>query len=198
LIGVEDSGGNYTATDAESVFTEIAGLIGSSAPNVDVMTFYPEYPNVVVYQDGATNQGKLETNYDLGNLRQYYNWTTQQTADQDIDLRFRYVLPADFSSTGDLVVQLRTKTNATADNSVTVIVQNETDTATCHTDDATAGSVGDTWDTLTISIAEIETGCTGGTSLDAGDLVELQLKLLADNTSSGYADVGSIAFAYSN
>ena len=56
----------------------------------------------------------------------------------------------------------------------------------------------DTWTTLTITGAEIDTGCSAGALLAAGDLVEIQIKLLADNTSNGEADVGSIEFAYTN
>lgn len=200
LVGVEDSAANFTGTDVEAVLAEIAGQIGSGAANVDTMTFEAEYPNAVVYEDGTTNKGKLEALLDSTNRRQYYHWTTKKNSDQDIDLRFRYELPADyvFNTANDLTLAFRTATTLTTDNSVQVIIRNDTDNATCHADAAAASSVANTWGTITITGTELGAGCTGGSELAAGDVIEVQFKFLSDNTNTGFADVGTLAFAYTN
>lgn len=193
LIGVEDSGGNFTATDVEGVLTEIAGQIGSNAANVETMTFEPEYENVVVFQDGSNNRGRLDADYDDTNREQYYRWTSRQNSSNDIDLRFRVELPADFVTGGDLDLQIFSDTNVVGDNSIAIIIRDDTANTTCHTEAAQAASAGGAWETLTIDAVDINS-CT----LTAGDVVEIQIKLAADNTSSGGMQVGTIDYAYTN
>lgn len=169
--------------------------------NVDTMTWEAEYPDVVVYDGDTTNgnshKGKLEGLYDATNDEQYYHWSTKKNEDEEIDLRFRYELPADFIDAGNLTLDYRTLTATTGDNTVQVIIRNDTDDQTCHTDTA-AVSTANTWGTLTITGAEIDTGCTGGDLLAAGDVIEVIIRLLADDTNSGWADVGTMSFAYTN
>jgi hypothetical protein len=168
--------------------------------NVDTMTWEAEYPDVVVYGDatsGLSHKGKLEALYDVTNSEQYYHWSTNKNEDEEIDLRFRYELPADFVDAGDLTLDYRTLTATAGDNTVQVIVNNDTDSTTCHTDTA-AVSVANTWGTLTVTGAEIDTGCSGGNLLAAGDVIEVIIRLIADDTNSGWADVGTMSFAYTN
>ncbi len=193
LVGIEDSGGNFTATNVEGALSELAADIGNT---YDQMVFEPEYPNYVVFQDGSANRGKLEALYDSTNREHYYTWTTRQAADQDVDIRFRYELPTDWNATGNLVIRFRTGLTTAANNTLAVTVRNDTDDTTCHADAATAGTVADTWEDLTITAGEINTGCTAGAALAAGDTVEIQLKLLADNTASAKTDVGTIDWDY--
>jgi hypothetical protein len=158
------------------------------------MTFEPEYPNAVVFQDGTSNNGKLEALYDNTNREHYYRWTTKKNASHDIDIRFRYELPADFSADGSMTLRLRTDTTTAGDNSAAILVRNDTDNAQCHSDGATTGAVAGTWETVTISAGEMSAVCTN----DPGDIIEVQLKLAADNTSSGGTDVGTLVFNYTN
>jgi hypothetical protein len=193
LVGVEDAGGNFTATDVEGVLTEIAGQIGSNAANVETMTFEPEYENVVVFEDGSNNRGRLDADYDNTNREQFYRWTSRQNSSNDIDLRFRIELPADFVAGGDMDIRIFSDTLTLGDNSILVTVRDDTADVTCHTDVAQAASAATTWETLTITAAEINS-CT----LTPGDIVEVQLKMAADNSSSGAMQVGTIDYAYTN
>lgn len=196
LVGVEDSGGNYTATDVEGVLTEIAGQIGSNAANIEDLIFYPEYPDTTVYADGTNNRGTLESFYDATEEMSYYNWISGNATTQDIDLRFQFTLPNDFASTGNFTYRYRTGTVTEADNDVEVRLYNVTDTQECA-NDLTNGTAG-VWATGTITSGSIDTGCTGLTALDAGDLVEVQIKLYDNSGAGDYADVGWVNWAYTN
>ncbi len=192
----------YVCTGTGAAGTGTWRATGPANVNVDTMTWEAEYPDVVVYGDsasGLSHKGKLEALYDVTNSEQYYHWSTKKNEDEEIDLRFRYELPADFVDAGDLTLDYRTLTAAAGDNSVQVIVNNDTDSTTCHTD-AAAPSAANTWGTLTITAAEIETGCVPGAAggLDAGDVIEVIIRLIADDTNAGWADVGTMSFAYTN
>lgn len=198
LVGIEDTGAFFTGTDVEAALQEIGAEIGSNAPNVDTMVFEPEYPNSALFGDGTSNNGKMELLYDSANREQHYRWTTKKNAAHDYDIRFRYTLPDDFVDAGDITLRFRTDTTVTGDNTIAVTVRNDTDNTTCHADAATAGAVAGTWETLTITGAEIDTGCTAGALLAAGDIIEVQIKMLADDSNSGGSDVGTLSFAYTN
>lgn len=198
LVGIEDTAGYFTGTNLETVFAEIGSQIGANADNVDEMTFEPEYPNAVIFEDGSNNKGKVEALYDNTNREHYYRWTSQQNSSNDIDIRFRYELPADFASVGNLTYRLRTDTTTGGDNSAAVIIRNDTDDATCHSDGAVTGAAAGTWETVTITAGEINTGCAAGAALAAGDIIEIQIKMAADNTSSGGTDVGTLTLDYNN
>ncbi|MBD3360834.1 hypothetical protein GF366_03465 [Candidatus Peregrinibacteria bacterium] len=199
LIGVDQTEfDNSSSTNVQDVLDDFDSFVGSNAPNVDELTFEPEYPDAVIYQDGTNNKGKLVSEYDSTNLRQYYRWDTKKKTAQDIDIRFRHELPADFDDAGNLTVRYRTNTTNSADNSVAVTVRNDTDNTTCHADPAAAGAAANTWGTLTITGAEIDTGCSGASLLAANDIIEVIMKLASDDTNSGFADVGELVFDYTN
>ncbi len=198
LVGAFDEFANSASTTVQGVLNDLDALIGSGAPNTDTMVFEPEYPNYILWGDGTSNNGKMEALYDSTNREHYYRWTTKKSAAHDYDIRFRYTLPADYTAAGNMTIRLRTDTTTAGDNSIDVTVRNDTDNGTCHADGATTGAVAGTWETITITGAEVETGCTGGTALNPGDVVEVILKTFANNTSSGGTDVGTLAFAYTN
>jgi len=198
LVGAFDEFDNTANTNVQAILNDFDLLIGVNAPNVDTMNFEPEFPNYAVYEDGTANKGKLEVLYDNTNREHYYRWTTKQLASNDVDVRFRYALPADYAAAGNMTLRLRTDTIVAGDNSINVTVRNDTDNATCHADGSTTGAVAGTWETITITGAEIETGCTAASALNPGDIIEVQLKFAADNTSSGGTDVGTLTFAYTN
>jgi len=196
LVGTFDEFDNSASANVQDVLDDLDAKIGPNAPNADELTFYPEYPDIVVYKDGSSNQGTLVSDYDSGNSRQYYGWTSTKTALNDIDLRFRYELPADFAATGDLTMQLKTLTTDSADNKVDLVLRNDTDNATCATSAANVSSVANTWALVTVTAATINTGCAGGNTLAAGDIIEIQIKDYAKST--GEADVGKIQLDYTN
>jgi len=119
-VGVHDAAGYYTGTDVESVLAELGAISGSNAANNGFLTFYPEYPDAVIFQDGTNNKGKLESDYDDTNDEHYYRWTTQKNSAQDIDLRFRCPVPADFSDVDDLTYKYRTGTAVEAQNDIEI------------------------------------------------------------------------------
>jgi len=201
LIGVEDAGTYFTNTDVEAVLQEIGSSIGSGAANVETIVYYPEYPDSVIFQDGTNNKGTLLSDYDDTNDEHYYNWTTTQGSTQDLNIVMRFVLPADLASVGDFVFRYRTGTVTEADNDIEVYIYNVTNETTgdptlCASD-TTNGSA-NVWATETITAASITTGCTGGTALDAGDVVEIQVKFFDNNGAADFADMGYFIFNYTN
>ena len=191
LVGIEDTGGYFTGTTVESVLQELGADIGN---NYEDLTFYPEYPDAVVYTDGSNNKGTLESFYDATEESGYYNWTVQNGTTQDIDIRFDFPLPTDFSATGNFTFRYRTGTTTEADNDVEVTLYNVTDSQACAAD-LTNGTAG-VWATGTITAGSIDTGCTGGTALNAGDIVEVQIKLADVNGAGTFADVGALVWNY--
>ncbi|MBN2307264.1 hypothetical protein JXD20_04735 [Candidatus Peregrinibacteria bacterium] len=189
LVGIEDAGAYLTATDVEGAIQEIAGdLYGA---NYEILTFYPEYQNAVVHADGTNNKGTLESFYDTGEDSGYYEWTTNNGNQQDIDIRFTVFVPEDFNATGDVDFRFRTGTTTAASNDVEVIMYNVTDAATCFTDnDNNSANV---WATQNIPAATINAGCAG---LSADDQIEFQIKLLDDTGAADWADMAWIDWAY--
>jgi len=196
LVGTFDEFDNSASTNVQDVLDDFDALIGSNAANVETLLFYPEYPDAVIYQDGTNNKGLLESLFDNVNAEPYYQWTSNQGTTQDIDVRFRFVLPADFVASGDFTFRYRTGTVTEADNDVEVTFYNVTDAATCASD--TTNTSAAVWATGTITAATIDAGCTAGTALDAGDVVEIQLKLMDNNGAPDYANVGYLQFDYTN
>ncbi len=203
LIGTFDEFTNSNGANVQDVLDDLDAAIGSNAANNVVLTFSPEYPDTVIFQDGSSNNGMLESNYDESGTENehYYKWTTQQAAAQDIELRFRYPLPADFASTGDFTYRFLTGSAVEAENDVEVRLYNATnetldDPTLCATD---ATNVSTTWATGTITAATVDTGCTGGTALNAGDIVEVRVTLIDATAAAGtLAEVGTVAHAYNN
>ena len=193
-VGIEDAGGYYTGADVEAALQELGAVSGSNAPNNEVLSFYPEYPDAVIFQDGSDNKGKLEALYDDANDEHYYTWTTKQNSAQDIDIRFRFPLPADFLDVNDFTYDFRTGSTTEADNDVEVTVVNVTDAATCGSD-TTNGSA-NVWATGTITEATLEAGCA---ALDAGDIIEIAVKLIdATSAAATFADIGLLSLGYDN
>lgn len=190
-IGIEDAGGYFTGTDVEAALQELGA---SAANNNDVLTFYPEYPDTVVFQDGTANKGKLEALYD-GTQGNYYQWTSKQGSLNDIDLRFRIELPTDWTATNDFTIDYQTGTAVAANNAFDITLVNVTNSATCA---SSAGNANVAWTTITLAKATIETGCTGATALDAGDIVEIQIKLYSDNSAGAFARASTITWDYLN
>ena len=201
---IADAGGYTTETQVEGALQEIYGQIGSNAPNVDTLYFQPEFPDAVIFGDGTFNKGTLEALYDDSQAgdRAYYNWsTTQAGTANDINIQFHFKLPADYAGTPSFSVDYRTNDTTEANNDVEISVYNATNETSnnptlCETDATNVSAVADSWATATLNTFG---GCTGGTALDPGDVILVELKMIADGDISGsYADVGPVEFTYAN
>jgi hypothetical protein len=60
--------------------------------------------------------------------------------------------------------------------------------------DTTNGTAG-VWATGTITAATLNAGCAG---LSAGDIIEIDVKLMDNSGGADYADVGYVSLAYNN
>jgi len=200
-IGVEDTGANLENIDPVGVVTnvqdalqKINGLIDGASPNVEDMTFYPEYPDAVVYPDGGgDNKGTLESFYDNGNNTSYYNWTTTQVALQDMGIEFEFPVPPDYKATGNFTFAFNTQSAVAADNAVDVRFYNKTNGMTLC--DSSLGNANAGW--TTASLTAIAAGCAGGNKLDPGDIVRVEVKLYTKKAPN-FADVGYLNWAYTN
>lgn len=196
LVGVFDEFDNSNGTNVQDVLDDIDALIGANAPNNQQLIFHPEYPDAVIYRDGGTNNGTLVSDRDNANNRSYYQWTSNNGATQDIDVRARIVLPTDFVSVGDFTFEFQTGSATAADNRIDVTFINVTDSnTTCATSTNNANT---SWTTGTITAATIAATCTGGTALGAGDVVEIVLKLHDNNGGADFSRTGFINLAYTN
>lgn len=187
LVGIEDAGTYYTGTTVEAALQEIGADLSN---NYEDLTFYPEYPDTVAHADGTNNKGTLESLYDATEESGYYHWTANNAATQDVDLRFAFPMPTDFSATGDFLYRYRTGTVTEADNDVEVVLYNVTDATTCASD--LTNTTAAVWATGTITAASINGGCT----LDAGDIVEVRIKFYDVNGGTTYADIGRLIWNY--
>lgn len=201
-VGVAAGLTNITGSDVQAALASIDSKIGSSAPNVDTLTFNPQYPDYIISRDGSNNNGTLVQDYDnsSGNNKQYYGWSSESASLSDIDLKFRFPLPSDFVSTGNFTLSYITGTATAANNKVDVTVSNATDLTTgaptvCGTSTANTST---TWATATITAGTLNTGCTGGTALNAGDIIEVDVKLYDITGGTTFARASTAALAYSN
>ena len=105
-------------------------------------------------------------------------------------------MPTDWTDTNDFTIDFQTGTANAGENTFDVTLVNITDAST--TCASSTGNVNTAWTTVTLAEATIETGCTAGTVLDAGDIVEVQIKLYSDNTGGAFARAGHITWGYDN
>ncbi len=193
LLGINDAGGYFTGTNVESALQELGSTTGANAPNVEDLTFAPQYPDYVISRDGSANNGTLVQDYDATNSQQYFGWTTNRISQQDIDVKFRFPLPADFASTGDFTFGYRTGTTTATDNKVDVTVTDVTTATTCG---SSAGlATANVWSTATITAATLNAGCA---TLTAGDTMEVDVKLYDRTGGTTFADAGTAKLVYNN
>ncbi|MBU1682621.1 hypothetical protein KJ742_01615 [Patescibacteria group bacterium] len=212
MVGVEDVGLYFTNTDVEAVLQEIGGQIGSNAPDVEDLTFYPEYPDPTYYGDGTNNRGTLNSFYDNAQNTSYYNWTTTRglgVTAHDVNIQFHFVLPPDFASIGanGLQFQYRTGNDATpgADNDVDVTFINQTDGVTCgsvsNLDNGTGAGGAFAIGQITQAVLEgAATTCdpAGANPLNPGDVILISIQLSTENHTNDFADVGYLTLDYDN
>jgi|CXWL01.1.fsa_nt_gi hypothetical protein len=196
LVGAFDEFDNSNSTNVQDILDDFDALIGANLPNVEQLIFHPEYPDAVAFADGATNAGTLVSDRDNTNNRNYYGWTSNNGTTQDMDVRARIILPADFVTIGNFTFEYITGTATTADNRIDVTLINVTDSnTTCATSTNNAST---TWATGTITSGSITGVCTGGTALGAGDILEVVMKLHDNSGAGDFSRIGFINQAYTN
>jgi len=201
-------GATYIATDA-SDFTNVSAAgdtvqdfleavdvaLGTvNSENNDVLVFHPEYPDTVVYQDGTSNRGKVESDSD--GIRNFYQWTTRQTLVQDIDLRFRFVLSSDWVDVGASGFSFDYATGVGGGGRVDVQLYNVSSDVSCGISAVNSNAA---WTTATVAKGSLGNCRVGDANpLVAGDTVEFRIKLYDDSGSSDYARIGVISLDYDN
>lgn len=181
LIGIEDAAGNITATTVEGALSELAA---QSVKLYENILLYPEYPDTVLQAGGATSRGKMETDVD-GTEGAFYKWTTRRAADQTFDIITRIPVPEDFAAATNILVRYRTILPGAANNSVEVVGVFDDSGVSCGSAAAAANT---SFATHTI----VPAVCT----ITAGEFIEVQTRVLADNTATAEAHVGRIEFNY--
>ena len=63
-------------------------------------TIYAEYAGDTFYGDGSNNSGTMSANYDTSARRNYYEWTSSQSSDQDYDITVTSMIPSNYVSMG--------------------------------------------------------------------------------------------------
>lgn len=179
-----------TAVGTPGTFKSLGGS------QVEQLEFNPEYPDSVI--DAATgtgaNKGTLQALFDNVTNRQYYSWTSTKAPLQDLNIKFKFTLPDDFQSFGDLTVDYQTNTGTNTDNNVDVTIRDITTLGSPVTCSTTSGLASATWATSTTAGATLTTGCATAT---AGSVIEVTLNLAATN-GGDFARVGQVKLNYTN
>lgn len=165
----------------------------------------PEFPDAVLFRDGTNNNGTLSADSDnaTGINEQYYDWSSTRATLQDLEVRTRFALPADYKTTGNFTFRYLTGLAAATNNAIDVTVLNATNLTTgaptvCGASTGNFSATANTWATGTITSGTLTTGCTGATQLDAGDMVEVRIKFFDNSVASSSARLGNINLAYTN
>ncbi len=171
------------------------GTWSVTTTNSETLHWYPEYSEVIY--DKTNAEGTLETIDDAteGNA---YQWTTGKNGDQDVIMIIRTQLPDDFDDPNDLDLRFKTAVNDVGENAVGVELYNITNSTQCaiDNDDDADNITNNAWSTLTLTEAAIETGCTGASALDAGDIIEIRIYMLTTKDDGAY--VGFVELDYDN
>lgn len=167
----------------------------SSAGGSATLEFSPQFKDGVVRPDGGSNVGTMTSNTDTTNNRNYYRWTTNNAALQDIDVVVDLRLPDDFggfAATNALQFDIRASDTVTTNTNIDI---NGKDTAgAAATISGTVSDLGvtasNTWQTESRNI-------TGGT-YTAGSRIQLTYQLAARRTGgvSRTFDLGNFRLNY--
>ncbi len=157
------------------------------------IVYEPEYADGVIQPDGTSNKGTLkdyfaDTDGAPGNNNiNYYEWTTNQTSLQNMDIVIRTTLPSGFVSWQATPVQFtyRTGTASTADNQVDISIE-DTDGNSVTLTGAT-GLVSTTFATSDITFG-------GSPAFAAGEPITIHVKMTAKDT--GFADAARLQLNY--
>lgn len=179
--------GQYVCDGTNWIKSSVSGTNNS-------LRFSAVFADAVSRPDGGLNIGTFSDLYDATNFRNYYHWTTNKAAQQDIDVVLDVRLPDDFASfqaTNPIQLDLRTTDLTTTRNKIDVTGVDTAGTAmTLTTATNLVSSVANTWTPKNI-------GITGGT-FTAGSRMQLTFKLHAIKTGgTNYdTDLNSVRLNY--
>lgn len=185
-----DIAGNLTTTGTINGVNLAAIPFGNMATRAKKQSFKVEYDGATLNPDGTSNKGKMVVDHeDTGgtNKRNYYAWTTQQAAMQDMDVVISFKLPLDFVSftASPLSVDYRTSNGVLATNRVDVAMYDTTGAAIVLTGGSALANAA--WTTAAITFG-------GGETFIAGDTVTIRLRL--SSTNAGFARISDIVLNY--
>lgn len=186
---VDDSGNLSSSGTVNSV--DLSAIPFSNlAPRLKALVFTPEYSNVAIDQEGGSNQGKMEVFFaDEGgvNKRNYYQFTTQQVTQQNMDLVLSIQLPLDFISFDATPLQLLYQTDDG------VVGTNHLDISLFDTNGDSVTLVGAV-DLANVNWSTADITFNGNPVFTAGENITLRLKLSSDQ--NGFARVSNLMFNY--
>ena len=137
-------------------------------------TFYAEWENFSLYQDGSNNRGTIRSQYDDTDDRSYYYMTSRQGTTQDLDLVLQWQVPDDFTgfTTGTNHLEFDIETvGAGAQVDLRDVQVNGADQAIADLANTAAA-----WATQSVDLS--------GATVVAGDTLTLRFTLYGDNTPS--------------
>jgi len=189
------TGANFSVNAAGNLTTAgtINGVNLSSIPFSNLATrtkkqsFKVEYEGATLSPVGGNNKGKMAVDHEVATLRNYYKWTTQQVAMQDMDVVLAFKLPMDFVSFTGAPISVDYKTNDA------IIASNKVDISLYDNAGGVVPLVGGStlanpaWTTANITFA-------GAPVFAAGDTVTIKLKL--STISTGFAQISDIVLNY--
>lgn len=182
--------GNLTTTGTINGVNLSSIPFGNLATRAKTEVFEPEYNGYSLEADGINNSGKMLLDFTDGGgtaKRNFYEWTTQKVALQDMDIVISYQLPLDFVSftAAPLSVNYQTSNGVAATNKIDVSLEDSTGTAVALAGGSSLANAA--WTTAAITFG-------GAPTFTAGTTITLHLKLSSDNT--GWARVSEVILNY--
>jgi hypothetical protein len=163
--------------------------VGNGSGNL--LSLHPEYPNTVYTQSGATAVGQLSMSGALGSDN-LYRWSTTKGTLQDYWTAVRVQVPknfANFTSSGGITLRLRTATTNSANNYVTVRLNDTNNNPVAISNNALlVSSTANAWRTVNLG------SVTTGTYTPLG-YIKVLIKMAA--TSAGNTDISNLDFRWS-
>jgi hypothetical protein len=184
--------GNITGATIDGTLNTLQNIpISALTPYAKQIRLSPEYDGAALKADGTANNGIMAlTNEDLGPPLQKYNyyiWTTNKAAAQDLDIKVRYQLPTDFVAFTAAPISLtyQTADAVPANNSVDLTLTDSAGAAAPLT--GAGGLASATWTTAAVTFA-------GAPTFTPGSWIEFSIKMTS--TSGKFAKVGDLVLNY--
>lgn len=184
--------GNITGATIDGTLNTLQNIPYTAiAPYAKQIRLSPEYDGAALKGDGSANNGIMSlTNEDLGPPLQkfnYYLWTTNKAAAQDLDIKVRYQLPTDFVafSGTPLALTYQTADATPANNSVDIAITDSTGATIALT--GATGLASATWTTANMTFA-------GAPTFTPGTWIEITIK--ATSISGKYVKMGDLLLDY--
>lgn len=180
----------YTGNGTNTGYVQFAGTQAKK------VTLQAQYPNAIYEGDGTFNKGVLKDfSVDNGgtNKYNYYEWTTNQTLQQqDVDIVISYKLPDDFISFDSTPINLlyQTEDNVAGNNQIDVQLYDTTGTAVALTGGTDLANSAANFTNANITF--------GGGTFTAGETITLKIKLhsLKVGATEKYARVADLVLNY--